>query len=320
MEHSSALRRAAIWSFLALALIAVPILPDVHRQKWVRWFGKKTCEPRMHVVGLINRVSEYWLGLKVLSPGATSIVSIMWVSGIRRVNVLIGKQKSGLKECLMESPSQMGQDALALILNQGNESNFFVEAGACDGRYSSNTWLLESRCNWTGILCEPGQIWHEELIKSRSCQIDTRALWSTTGEQILFHQTELPNLSTIDSFTDVDMHADDRRGGLTYSVETVSLVDLLDEKGAPHYIQFLSLDTEGTELAILQNFPFERYEFGVIVCEHNNTAAESLIRDLLVRNGYTYLDGLRNISLGDAWFVGPKTRSRLNDQLRLRNR
>ena len=318
MAHSHALRRTSVSAFMALALITVPNLPNVHRQKWVRWFSKCTFEARMYLVGIVNRLSKFWLGVNILCSGATLIVSIMYALGIRRVNVLIGNQKFILKACLMESPSQMGQDALALIMCQGNESKFFVEAGACDGRYSSNTWILETQFGWTGILCEPGRIWHDELLASRKCEIDTRALWGTTGEQVQFHQTELPNLSTIDSYTEADLHANDRRGGLTYNVDTVSLVDLLDERGAPPYIQFLSLDTEGTELEILRNFSFERYEFGVIVCEHNNTSAESSIRNLLVGNGYTYLDGLKNVSLGDAWFVGPKIRSQLSNQIRAR--
>ena len=318
MRHFRLKHRSALKFFMALALITVPSIPAVHRQKWVRWLGRMTYGVRMYIVGLVNRMSEYCLGLKILAPAASSVVSIMWVLGIRRLSVLVGNRYSGLKACLMESPSQMGQDSLALILFNNDKSGFFVEAGACDGRYSSNTWILESRFGWTGILCEPGQIWHEELFRSRTCEIDTRALWSASGQKVQFHQSELPNLSTVDSSIEADMHAADRRPGLTYGVEVISLVDLLDEKGAPHYIQFLSLDTEGTELEILRHFPFERYEFGVIVCEHNNTSNEPLIRDLLVKNGYTYLDGLENVSLGDAWFVGPKARTQLSDRLRSR--
>jgi len=261
-------------------------------------------------------MSEYCIGVRVLSPGATSVVSIMWVLGISRRSVIFENQLCWLKACLMESPSQMGQDALVLALTNKVQSKFFVEAGACDGHYSSNTFVLETHFGWTGILCEPGRIWHDALRGTRASQIDTRLLWGTTGDLVQFHQTELPNLSTVESFMDTDMHAPDRHGGEIYIVETVSLVDLLDECAAPHFITFLSLDTEGSELEILSKFPFEKYEFGVIVCEHNNTSAEFSIRELLVRNGYYYLSGLSQISLGDAWFVGPKVRAQLSDQVR----
>ncbi len=296
-----------------LAIALVPSLPGARGTKWQLILGERAYSFRMYTVGVVNKISREWFGSLALSTAAPSIVSILAIWRIPRNKALHRQQGSNLRSCLRDSPSQMGQDALALLMCEGEEPKFFVEAGACDGYFSSNTWLLESQFGWTGILCEPGQVWHEKLLSLRHCTIDTRALWSTSGNTLQFHQTELPNLSTIEGFTDVDMHAASRRGGENYEVASVSLVDLLDEYEAPNYIDFLSLDTEGTEFEILSEFPFGRYSFGVIVCEHNNTARDSAIRALLIRNGYTYLNELGGISLGDAWFVGPKLQSRLSE-------
>lgn len=60
------------------------------------------------------------------------------------------------------------------------------------------------------------------------------------------------------------------------------LADILDEAGAPKIIQYLSLDTEGSEYEILRVFPFE-----VITVEHNHIEPQrTQIRDLLVSNKY----------------------------------
>jgi FkbM family methyltransferase len=300
---------------MLLALLLVPARPIVHRHKWSRYLGEKTFDARMYSLGAINRVLREVLNVKSLTSSAYSVVSILAVWKISRfgeiksVETLTGSLD--LTPCFVESPSQMGQDALTLILCGDEAPKFFVEAGGCDGYFSSNTWLLESQFGWTGIVCEPGRIWHEKLRATRTCEIDTRGLWSVSGERLSFHQTEEPNLSTVDSFSAIDMHASNRVGGDKYEVESVSLIDLLKEHGAPRYIDFLSLDTEGTEFQILKDFPFDRYSFGVIACEHNNTVAKESIQVLLELHGYTYLKELENISLGDAWFVGPHLSRRL---------
>jgi hypothetical protein len=67
----------------------------------------------------------------------------------------------------------------------------------------------------------------------------------------------------------------------------VTLEALLQKHDAPRVIHFLSLDTEGSEYAILKNFPFERYQFLAVCVEHNNDPLIRLpLRQLFSRNGY----------------------------------
>ena len=51
-------------------------------------------------------------------------------------------------------------------------------------------------------------------------------------------------------------------------VETLSLVDLLTQNNAPSLIDYLSLDTEGTELEILQSNDYEKYKGFNILSPH----------------------------------------------------
>ena len=55
---------------------------------------------------------------------------------------------------------------------------------------------------------------------------------------------------------------------------TISLLDVLDYANAPLFIEYMSLDTEGSEFKILKNF--DKYTFGLIDVEHNNICNNSI--------------------------------------------
>jgi hypothetical protein len=107
---------------------------------------------------------------------------------------------SEAQEIISNAKSQIGQDILALCANGLKRNGFFVEFGASDGVELSNTFLLEKKFGWTGILCEPGNIWHKDIAKNRNCFIDTRCVWSQSEELIDFAQASNAWLSTVVGF------------------------------------------------------------------------------------------------------------------------
>ena len=76
---------------------------------------------------------------------------------------------------------------------------------------------------------------------------------------------------------------------------------MLDKYNAPREIDYLSIDTEGSEFDILSHFDFNKYQFRVITCEHNFAPQREEIFSLLTRNGY--LRKFENISNVDDWYV-----------------
>lgn len=199
------------------------------------------------------------------------------------------------------SKSQLGQDFLALIAAGVTRPGYFVEFGAADGVSLSNSYLLEKEFGWSGILCEPGRNWHPALTKNRDCTIEFRCVYSKTGERISFSENYLGELSGITEFTN------EIEGGIlnkttsSYEVETISLVDLLESHNAPRHIDFLSVDTEGSEFEILNAFDFSKYRFGAISVEHNYTATRPKVKALLESNGYRQV--YPELSDFDDWFV-----------------
>ena len=199
------------------------------------------------------------------------------------------------------SKSQLGQDLLALIGSGAKKGGFFVEFGAADGVALSNSYLLEKEFGWSGILCEPSRSWHEDLEKNRSCTVDARCVYSKTGELISFSENYIGELSGITEFSGDGHHGILDRTITSYQVETISLLDLLKSHNAPNHIEFLSVDTEGSEFEILNVFDFSKHTFGAICVEHNYLENRSKVKNLLEANGYRQV--YRELSEFDDWFV-----------------
>lgn len=201
------------------------------------------------------------------------------------------------------SRAQLFQDLFVLHELGAPRGGYFVEFGATNGVSLSNTHLLEHGYGWDGIVAEPARCWHDDLAANRSCTIDHRCVWATTGERLQFAEVaDDPEYSTLAPFTASDHHADRRRASATtYEVETVSLMDLLADHGAPTEIDYLSVDTEGSEHEILAAVDFDRYSFRVITVEHNHTASRNQIFELLTRAGYERR--LTELSAWDDWYV-----------------
>lgn len=200
------------------------------------------------------------------------------------------------------SNAQLKQDVFALIVNRFKTDGFFVEFGATDGKSLNNTFVLETQYSWKGILAEPAKMWHDELRKNRDCSLDFDCVWSVTGEQLEFDMVDKAGeLSTISRFASSDRHAKARSEKTTYNVTSVSLLDLLKRHNAPSVVDYLSVDTEGSEFDILSVFPFKEYRFNCITVEHNFTKQRELIRELLEANGYRRV--FDHISRWDDWYV-----------------
>jgi FkbM family methyltransferase len=197
--------------------------------------------------------------------------------------------------------SQAGQDLFVLSQIGAKREGYFVEFGATQGVNISNSYFFESHLGWNGIVAEPARMWHRELRRNRKCHVETRCVWSASGATLRF--SEAAELSTVSDYVDSDFLAASRRGKESYEVRTISLNDLLEEYQAPRIIDYLSIDTEGSEFEILNAFDFERRTFAVITCEHNHTPQREKIHRLLTAAGYRRI--MEAVSKADDWYVHP---------------
>ena len=195
--------------------------------------------------------------------------------------------------------SQIGQDKWVHSI-LGNINGYFIELGACDGLYLSNTLFFERTLKWNGICIEPNDTFIEDLKKNRNCNISNDVIASHEGREINFALCgEISSIidENIGCFTKTDV-----------SVLKISntLENVLNKFNAPKVIDYLSLDVEGHEYSILSTFPFDKYKFKCITVEHNaphvGTKQQMLIRDILEKNGYTFVKGNDDVN---NWGHGP---------------
>jgi FkbM family methyltransferase len=202
---------------------------------------------------------------------------------------------------LKRSKSQYRQDLFVLQQLNLKKNGYFVEFGATNGVDISNTYLLETEFGWNGILAEPARCWHADLLKNRKASIELDCVWKETSSILTFNEVGNPDLSTISAYNSSDFWREDRQTGKTYDVKTISLNDLLRKHKAPRHIDYLSIDTEGSEFEILNSFDFEEYSFSVITCEHNFSPMREKIHALLSKHGYSRK--FESVSKYDDWYV-----------------
>jgi FkbM family methyltransferase len=215
--------------------------------------------------------------------------------------LIVDRIERNLWEDFQETKSQFGQEIFVLALLNWKRGGYFVEFGALDGVAHSNTFLLESKYGWSGLLAEPAKEWHAALKSNRNCKIDQRAVWSKSGHEVMFRVTNARGLSTLDQYWSADGHAHLRDAVEIYPVQTVSLVDLLESNEAPTVIDYLSVDTEGSEFDIFKEFPFERYQISVISVEHNHSQSRAQLSTIMLSNGFIRL--FEDLSQIDDWYV-----------------
>ena len=218
-------------------------------------------------------------------------------------NPALNELTAFMGERLETSQAQILQDLIIAFLFRGKDG-FFCEFGASDGKLMSNTYILEKDFNWSGIVCEPSRRWHEALIESRDCLIDTNCVYGESHLEIPFKETSDGLLSTISKYSELDLLAESRIHGEEYLVKTISLEDLLKKYNAPCFIDFMSVDTEGSEWDILKDFDFTKFDFGAIFVEHNFGSNREKVSDLLIQAGYKQI--LSKYSRWDDWFISEK--------------
>ncbi len=186
------------------------------------------------------------------------------------------------------SPSQLGQDLWALEQHDFKRNGFFVEFGATDGILLSNSYILEKYFGWSGLCAEPNPKFFEQLKANRTATTSNECISAKSGETVDFIFAD--EYGGMADYAASDGHADKRKAyesmGEKVSLTTISLNDFLNKHRAPKNIDYLSIDTEGSEYDILCDFPFHEWDVKCITVEHNYTSAREKLFTLLTGKGY----------------------------------
>lgn len=187
--------------------------------------------------------------------------------------------------------SRDGQDRYAIDkIFRRKKNGYFLDIGASDGVSENNTLLFERFYDWNGICCECDPRDIMKLRSERLCNIVSSPLYNRTGEPITFELHRANHLSSIEGFQTEKYRSSS--SGIVCMV-TISLMDCLIKYHAPSVIDYMSLDTEGSEYDILSTFDFSKYKINYIALEHNfQEPKRTKIRKLLESNGYAFVRSL----------------------------
>lgn len=201
------------------------------------------------------------------------------------------------------SKSQLQQDLWVAATSGFRRDGWFVEIGAGDGMFLSNTWLLEKQLGWKGVVCEPDKRAMARLKEHRNCATDSRAVAARDAKSVRFLLAAEGEFSTLHRYRYSDQHFESRRkvGARSARIATITLNQLLAEHQAPRVVDFISIDTEGSELEILTAFDFGKWRFKCICVEHNFRQDRILIHEVLTRNGYVQV--FEALTEWDDWYV-----------------
>lgn len=213
--------------------------------------------------------------------------------------------------------SQAGQDRFLLEkvfkdnihLNKG----FFIEFGARNGVEHSNTHYFEKVLGWRGVLLEAVPKEHGNIARDRpNSAVFNGAVCE--GDSISFLVTDLVGLSGIETEYD-NARFNQMKNMPRLTVKCHTLRKIVDQFGITR-INYLSVDTEGSELPALKTFPFDQVTVDVIGVEaligspDRDAKKEQLIAYMISQH-YAVLEEYKFADdTVDVFFV-PKDRSRV---------
>ena len=196
--------------------------------------------------------------------------------------------------------AQNYQDLFALWVASGSRSGYFVEFGVMNGRAFSNSYMLE-KLGWSGIVSEPHPGCAKGILANRTCHFSPLCVFDKTGFTVPFRIVNgRPAMSGIGETQLNDDKAELRNNFREVNVQTITLNDLLSKYKAPETIDFVSIDTEGSEERILGAFDFGAHRIRSFCIEHNYIQQKT-IATIMHRQGYVRL--FPELSAHDDWWV-----------------
>lgn len=183
--------------------------------------------------------------------------------------------------------SQFGEDDIIATYFPADYKGVCVEVGAADGIMGSNSLLFEKK-GWRAICAEPNAVLAAECKKNRK-EVYPWALSDFTGLEIFTVYDVAGSKESAISSLEVDERLVKQHTNLIHGKrkETVNVttLDKLLKICEVDKVDFISIDTEGTELRVLKGFDIERWRPKLFVIENNFEDPE--IEDYLAVFGYS---------------------------------
>lgn len=170
----------------------------------------------------------------------------------------------------LQSYSQFNEDILIDILLGKREKGTYVDIGANDSSFNSNTKRFYSR-GWSGINVEPNKKAFDKLAIQRPNDINLNLAVSDREAELTFYNLSNDStLSTLD-FEIARMTADKLNLNIiSVKVKSLPINKILDEYLKVAVIDFMSVDAEGHDLTVLKSNNWDKYRPSLVIVESNH--------------------------------------------------
>lgn len=208
----------------------------------------------------------------------------------------------------MKYYSQIGQDKFINEHFKGKTDGTYLDIGAGDGKLFSNTLFFEE-LGWKGVCFEPNQYEYRDLMRNRTCKLDNRCIWNKRADVEFMQIAPSSNLEGV-MLSGITESMDDRHFKRLNNYKVIGDRETVNRVAIPlnsvfieqewTSIDYCSIDTEGSEFAILKAFDFDKYTIKAFSIENNYGDEE--IREFMKSKGYK----LRCLQWDDLWLLEGK--------------
>lgn len=184
--------------------------------------------------------------------------------------------------------SALGEDIYIYnrYINKYNTTGTFIELGAYDGIYCSNSLFFERYLGFKGILIEPSERFNE-LIINRPDSFNYNLAINYNKNKSLFVGTGL-TAGLTNNLTEkhIKTHGLDTQN--EYYVDCMPISEVVNKSNFS-YIDLFIIDVEGSEKIVLDTFDFSIPIYIIIIeLDGNNIEKDEECRNILIKNGFTF--------------------------------
>lgn len=178
--------------------------------------------------------------------------------------------------------SELQEELFIIDYFDKKNNGFVLDIGAADGITASNSFKIINEYNWRGLLIEPCHK-HSSNLKILYDTIEDvnyffGAVDQSRKETIFYEVVE----NEIGLSNTVGESNTRNQKYITYQVKCLDINSILERYKVPKDIDFISLDIEGSESQVLDNWNFEKYKVNLWCVEENTHSYESFF------NSYGY--------------------------------
>ncbi|KAI9562639.1 hypothetical protein GHT06_010093 [Daphnia sinensis] len=213
-----------------------------------------------------------------------------------------------LSRPLVADPSS-GQSKVVLAHLHNQIGGFFVECGAFDGEYGSNSLFMERQLKWNGILIEPDRKSFDKLLSKR------RHAWALA---VCLSTEAFPTKVSFESNYEAGkIYEQDDEEQMKMEAERIKKdgIKLIDVQCFPFYsillavgrtrVDYFSLDVEGAESRVLANVPWHLVDVKMLTVEitSQKQTVVNQVANHMMANGYDNKGLMKGQGFYDLVFV-----------------